>query len=191
MSDRLLFNANFGDLEWSGTTQKKASLPSSSLVIPDPLLEASNYYFDLDGTIYECTGVSDTASYLTFRYDLEGTNVLYVRLVKATDTVDISIRPSSFPDVDFETSILKLYEEDTPILTGDYKGVVRFNKWVAVEVIYDITNDSFTYDLITDGEIPEAERKYIKKALIRFTNTKAVLITYNENNNNVEIEEVE
>ena len=191
MSDRLLFNANFGELEWSGTLKKKANLPSSSLVIPDPLLEASNYYFDLDGTIYECTGVFDTVSYTTFKYDVEGTNVLYVRLVKASDTVEIAVTPASFPEVNFETSILKLYEEDTPILTGDYKGIVRFNKWVAVEVIYDVANDSFTYNLITDGDMPEAEPKYIKKAIIRFTNTKAVLITYNESNNNVEIEEVE
>ena len=190
MSDRILFNANFGELEWTGTTQKKAALPSSTLTIPDPLLEASKYYFDLDGTIYECTGVSDTSSYLTFRYDVEGTNVLYVRLVKAQDTVDLSIRPASFPEVSFETSLLKLYEKETPIITGDYKGIVRFNKWVAVEVIYDIVNDSFTYNLITDGDIPQAEPKYIKKAIIRFTNTKAVLITYNESNNNVEIMEV-
>lgn len=190
MSDRLLFNANFGELERTGTTKKKATLPSSSLVIPDPLLEANNYYFDLDGTIYECTGVSDTASYVTFKYDVEGTNQLYVRLVKADDIVDMGI-VSNFPNINFETSVLKLYEEETPVLTGDYKGIVRFNKWVAVEVIYDTANDSFTYNLITDGEMPEAERKFIKKAIIRFTNSKAVLITYNENNNNVEIEEVE
>lgn len=190
MSDRILFNANFGELEWTGTTQKKASLPSSSLVIPEPLLEASDYYFEIDGVIYECTGVSDTTTYLTFRYDIEGTNVLYVRLIKAQDVVDISIRPSSFPDVNFESSILKLYEKNTPVLVGDYKGVIRFNRWVAVEVAYDITNDNFTYNLITEGSIPEAEHKYIKKAIIRFTNAKAVLVTFNETNNNVEIEEV-
>lgn len=190
MSDRLLFNANFGEIEWSGTLKKKANLPSSSLVIPDPLLEASNYYFDIDGTIYECTGVFDTASYTTFKYDVEGTNVLYVRLVKASDMVEVAITPASFPEVSFETSVLKLYEIE-PVLTGDYRGIVRFNKWKAVEVIYDSASDRFTYNLITDGDIPETENKYIKKALIRFTNTKAILITYNENNNNVEIEEVE
>lgn len=190
MSDRILFNENFGELEWSGTTQKKASLPRSSLVIPDPLLEASDYYFDIDGTIYECTGVSDTTSYLTFRYDLEGTNVLYVRLVKATDTIDISIRPASFPEVSFETSVLKLYERETPVLNADSRGLVRFNRWTAIEVLYDSTNDTFSYNLIINGSMPESENKYVKKALLRFNRNKAIMITFNESNNSVEIEEV-
>ena len=189
MSDRILFNENFGELEWTGVTKKKATLPSSSLVIPNPLLQASDYYFDLDGTIYECTGVSNTTAYVTFKYDVESTNQLYVRLIKAEDNVDVGI-VTNFPNVNFETSVLKLYEKETPVLTGDYKGIVRFNKWVAVEVLYNTDNDSFTYNLIVDGNIPEAEHKYIKKAIIRFTNTKAVLITYNENNNNVELQEV-
>lgn len=187
MSDRILFNANFGELEWSGTTQKKASLPSSSLVIPDPLLEASNYYFDLDGTIYECTGVSDTASYLTFRYDLEGTNVLYVRLVKATDTVDISIRPASFPEVDFENSVLKIIEKEAPSGEGKAIALVRFNRWLAVKILY---NNGYTYEVIRDGEIPSTERKIIKYAIIRLTKDLVLEIIYNETTGNVEVKEV-
>ena len=192
MSDRLLFNENFGDLEWSGKTQKKATLPSSSLVIPDPLLEASDYYFDIDGTTYECTGVSDTSSYLTFRYeDLdEGTTLLYIRLVKANNTVDVSIIPASFPEVSFDTSILKLYERETPIIDAKDKALIRFNRWVAVEVLYDEENDNVSYNLITEGTVPESESKYIKKVLIRFNINKAVIITLNESNNNVELEEV-
>lgn len=192
MSDRILFDENFGELEWSGTAQKTATLPSSSLVIPDPLLEASNYYFNIDGVTYECTGVSNTSSYLTFRYeDLEeSTTLLYIRLVKASDNVKVSIIPASFPEVSFDTSILKLYERETPIIDAKDKALIRFNKWTAVEVLYDEENDSVSYNLITTGTVPESESKYIKKVLIRFNINKAVIITLNENNNNVELEEV-
>lgn len=189
MSERILFNQNFGDLEWTGTTVKRATLPPSTLTIPSPLLEAENYFFDLDGVVYECTGVSDTTAYLTFRYDVDGTNVLYVRLDKAQDTVNISIRIANFPNVDFETSVLKLIETTSPIVVeGTHQALVRFNRICAIKVGYDESSEAFTYETIIDGELPSTETKEIKYAIIRFTIDKAVKVIYNENDNSVELE---
>ena len=187
--DRMLFNQNFGDLEWTGSTQKKAVLPVSSLTIPEPLLDAENYYFDLDGVIYQCSAVSDTSSYLTFRYDVEGTNVLYVRLDKAQNNVNISIRPASFPDVNFETSILKLFEKEQTENADSYS-LVRFNRWKYVEIVYDKQNDNFTCELITDSEMPLEEKKSIKYAIVRFGPNKALKIKYDEINDVMQYEEV-
>lgn len=189
MADRLLFNQNFGDLEWTGSTQKKAVLPISSLVIPEPLLDAENYYFELDDVIYQCTAVSDTSSYLTFRYDVDGTNVLYVRLDKAQNNINISIRPASFPDVNFETSVLKLFEKES---SHDdlIHSLVRFNRWKHAEITYNKTNNSITCELITDSEMPSEEKKYIKNVIVRFTKEKALEIKYDEINDTIEYQEV-
>lgn len=189
MSERILFNQNFGDLEWTGTTTKRAVLPPSTLIIPEPLLEAENYFFDLDGVIYECTGVSDTSSYLTFRYDVEGANVLYVRLDKSQETINISIKVANFPDVNFETSILKLIETTSPIvIEGTHQALIKFNRICAIKVGYDESSEAFTYETIIDGELPSTESKEIKYAIIRFSIDKAVKVIYNENDNSVELE---
>lgn len=188
MSDRILFNENFGDLEWTGNISKKAILPTSALTIPNPVLSYDNYYYVLDGVIYNCTSITKTSRYLTFLYTEDGTNTLYVRLEKQNNYVTITILPAYFPDVNFETSVLTLYEKEQPLPAGEYKGLVRFNKWRAVEVVYH--EGSFTYNLITDGNIPNTEIKHIKHGLIRFTNTLAVRIIYNEIEDTVEIVEV-
>lgn len=187
--DRLLFSENFGDLEWTGTTSKKADLPSSSLIIPEPLLDASEYYFELDGEIYQITDATNTAQYLTFTYRVDSTSVLYVRLVKNDDFVNITIRPANFPNVNFETSVLKIYEKEQ----GDKEiknGLVRFNKWRVVKITYNVDDDDLSCELIKEGEIPQQEKNSIRYAIIRLTHNKVVKIKYDEINDVIEFEEV-
>ena len=190
MSERILFNADFGSLEWTGTTTKRASLPTSSLIIPDPLQDANKYYFDLDGVTYEMTAVSDTSSYLTFRYDIEGTNVLYVRLDKANDSVNISIRVANFPNVNFETSVLKIIELIQPVDANNLEALIRFNKWLVLKVNCDLNTKEVTYEKIINENIPLTEAKSIKSALIGFSDDIVVRIIYNEDDGSVIIKEV-
>lgn len=189
MADRLLFNQNFGDLEWTGNVSKKAILPTSTLTIPDPILSYNNYYYDLDGVIYNCTSITKTSRYLTFLYTEDGTNTLYVRLEKQNNYVTITILPAYFPDVNFETSILKLFEKES---ANDelIHSLVRFNRWKHAEIIYNKTDNSITCELITDSEMPAEEKKYIRNAIVRFTKEKALEIKYDEINDTIEYQEV-
>ena len=146
MADKLLFNQNLGNFEFTGSGDKKtATIDQDVLIIPDPLLAADKYYFKVNDTEYVCNYVLDGTSWVTFSYRVENSDAISIRKNKSDGRIELSIRPA-LVEINLESDNLSLYEkaEEPPVTEGVKKAIVRFANDKAC--IVTLENDTFSLE---------------------------------------------
>ena len=145
-----ILNIKLSELSFSGTGKLTASTQGNLINFDLPLEEASNYIYTINDKIdtdkYVCNYVLDGTNWVAFSYKVDGSDAISCRYNKNDDYTEVSIRPA-LVNIDVTTDTLQLYITSNEDNSKKY-ALVRFTNNKSVKIIYDISSDEFSMEVI-------------------------------------------